>query len=220
MFEGNQWKIIELLAEGKKTPTELAKLLKISLPSLHKHLTYLEKEKMIVKTEGKKGKTRPYTEYSLGQGFVYFIKALPGEAEQKFLTIDENLKLHLRIWAIPQRKYHYYIESLWWELQDHLENISSVGVYGSVARGDAKEGSDIDVLLLVKKDEKKYEQLFGTKLIGPKGKGEMIMTQVFEVKDFENSLKKGSKFAQEALKDIKMIYDQENTVEKLKKWKA
>lgn len=46
------------------------------------------------------------------------------------------------------------------------------------------------------------------------------MAQVFEVKDFENSLKKGSKFAQEALKGIKVIYDQENTIEKLKKWKT
>lgn len=220
MLEGNRWKIIEFLAEGKKTPTELAKLLKISLPSLHKHLIYLEKEKMIVKTEGKKGKTRPYTEYSLGQGFVYFIKALPGEAEQKFLTVDENLKIHLRIWAIPQKEYHYYIEMFWWGLQAHLEDITSLGVYGSVARGDAKEGSDIDILLLVKKDEKKYEKIFGAKLIGPKGKGEMIMTQVFEAKDFENSLKKGSKFAQEALKDIKVIYDQEGIIERLKRWKV
>ncbi len=220
MLEGNRWRIIELLAEGKKTPTELAALLKISLPSLHKHLTHLEKEKMIIKTEGKKGKTRPYTEYSLGQGFVYFIKALPGEAEQKFLTVDENLKLHLRIWSIPQKEYHYYIEMFWWELQDHLDDIISVGVYGSVARGDAKKDSDIDILLLVKKDVKKYEKIFGTKLIGLKGKGEIVMTQVFEVKDFENSLKKGSKFAQEALKDIKVIYDKEDAIERLKKWKT
>jgi len=220
MLEGNRWKIIELLSEGKKTQTELASLLKISMPSLHKHITYLENEKMIIKSGEKKGKTRPYAEYSLDQGFVYFIKALPGEAEQKFLKIDENLKLHLRIWSIPQEKYHYYIERFWWGLQDHLENINSIGVYGSVARGDAKEGSDIDILMLVKKDMKKYEKLFGTKLIGPKGKGEMIMAQVFELKDFENSLKKGSKFAQEAIKDIKVIYDQENVIERLKKWKT
>ncbi len=220
MLEGNRWKIIELLAEGKKTPTDLAKLLKISMPSLHKHMACLEKEKMVVRTGEKKGKTRPYAEYSLGQGFVYFIKALPGEAEQKFLAVDENMKIHLRIWAIPQKEYHYYIEMFWWELQAHLEDIISLGVYGSVARGDAKEGSDIDILLLVKKDVKKYEKLYGAKLIGPKGKGEMIMTQVFEAKDFENSLKKGSKFAQEALKDIKVIYDKDDIIERLKRWKA
>lgn len=219
MIAGNRWRIIQLLSEGKKTPTELATLLKISLPSLHEHLTYLEKENMIMRTEGKKGKTRPYTEYSLGQGFVYFIKAMPGEAEQKFMAIDEDLKLHLRVWSIPQKGYHHCIEAFWWELQGHLDSISSMGVYGSVARGDAKEGSDIDILLLVKKDVKKYEKLFGAKLIGPKGKGEMVMAQVFEAKDFENSLKKGSKFAQEVLKEIRIIYDQENIIEKLKKWK-
>lgn len=216
-MKGKKWEVIKLLAKGNKTPTELAKLLKISMPSLHKHLIQLEQEKMIAKIGEKKGKTRPYAEYSLGQGFVYFIKALPGEAEQKFLTIDENLKLHLRIWSVPQRRYHYYIESFWWKLQDYLEDIEAVMVYGSVAQGTAKEDSDIDVLLLVKNDVKKYEKLFGAKVIGPKGRGEMVMAQVFETKDFENSLKKGSKFAKEALKNIKVIYDPNKLFEK---WKA
>ena len=45
------------------------------------------------------------------------------------------------------------------------------------------------------------------------------MSQVFEITDFENSLKKGSKFAQEALKNIKIIYNSDDILGKLEKWK-
>lgn len=212
-----KWKIIEELSKANKTPTELMKKLKITLPSIHAQLKALEQEKLIKKIGEIKGKTRPYAEYSIGDGFIYFIKALPGETDQRFLEIDENLKLHLRIWSIHQKEYHYYIERFWWQIQEHLENIDAIVVYGSVASGQAREGSDVDVLLLVKKDVKKYEEKFNAIMVGPKGKGKIIMAQVFRTDDFKNSLKKGSDFAAEVIKNNIVIYDPDKNFTKLKK---
>ncbi|MFH1066242.1 MAG: nucleotidyltransferase domain-containing protein [Nanoarchaeota archaeon] len=207
MIEGRQWEIIKILAEGDKSPTEIAKIMKISLPGLHKHLMDLERTGLIKKADATKGKTRPYTTYTIGHGFVYFAKAMKGNAEQGFIEADENVKAHLGIWAISQKEYHYYIESLWWQLQEFIGDIDAIAIFGSVAKGNAGEGSDIDVLLLVKKDVKKFEKLFGTIAVGKKGKKIIIMAQVFETNDFKNSLKKGSKFAEEVIKNHKAIYD-------------
>ena len=212
-----KWRIIEELSKGNKTPTELAKKLRITLPSIHAQLKMLEQEKLVKKIGEIKGKTRPYAEYSIGDGFIYFIKVLPNETEQRFLAIDQNLKLHLRIWSIPQKEYHYYIESFWWQIQDYLGDIDAIVVYGSVASGKAREGSDIDVLVLVQKDVKKYKEMFNAIMVGPKGKEEIIMAQVFRTADFENSLKKGSKFAEEVIKNHKVIYDPGKKLEKMKK---
>lgn len=211
-----KWKIIGELSICNKTPTELAKKLKMTLPSIHVQLNSLKQERLIKKIGEIKGKTRPYTEYSIGDGFIYFVKALPNETEQKFLEIDENLKLHLRIWSIPQKEYHYYIENFWWKIQDYLSDIDAVIIYGSVACGNAKDGSDIDVLLLVKKDINKYEKMFNAKMIGVRGKRKMVMCQVFRTDDFGNSLKKGSDFAAEVMKNNIAIYDPNKDFIKLK----
>lgn len=212
-----KWQIIEALTKGNKTPTELAKRLKITLPSIHAQIKELEQENLIKKVGEIKGKTRPYAEYSIREGFIYFVKALPDETAQKFLPIDENLKLHLRIWSVPQKEYHYYIERFWWQIQEYLKDIDSIIVYGSVASGEARDGSDIDILMLVKKNMKKYEKMFSAKMIGTRGKRKMIMCQIFETDDFENSLKKGSDFAREVMKNNIVIYDPDNNFIKLKK---
>jgi len=209
-------RIIEELSKGNKTPTQLAKKLKITLPSIHAQLKALEQEKLVKKVGEIKGKTRPYAEYSIENGFIYFMKALPNETEQRFLQIDENLKLHLRIWSLPQKEYHYYIESFWWQIQDYLEDIDAIVIYGSVATGKAREGSDIDVLMLVKKDVKKYEEKFNAIMVGPKIRGKVIMAQVFKTDDFENSLKKGSKFAEEVIRNHRIIYDPNKRLERIK----
>lgn len=207
MIEGRQWEIIRILAQGNKTPTEIAKIMNISLPGLHSHLVELERAGMIKKADATKGKTRPYTTYTIGQGFVYFAKAMKGSAEQGFIEADENVRAQISIWAIPQKEYHYYIESFWWQLQEYLEDIDAMAVFGSVAKGNARENSDIDVLLLVKKDVKKFEKMFGAIAVGKKGEKAIVMAQVFETNDFKNSLKKGSKFADEVIKSRKTIYD-------------
>lgn len=207
MIKGKQWEIIKILTAGNKTPTDIAKIMKISLPGLHKHLMDLERAGMIQKADATKGKTRPYTTYTIGKGFVYFTKAIGGIAEQGLIEADENVKAQLGIWAIPQKEYHYYIESFWWQAQEFIEDIDAIAVFGSVAKGNARENSDIDVLLLVKKDVKKFEKMFGAIAVGKKGKKAMVMAQVFEINDFNNSLRKGSKFAKEVISNHKTIYD-------------
>ncbi|MEK6845253.1 MAG: nucleotidyltransferase domain-containing protein, partial [Nanoarchaeota archaeon] len=170
-LSNTQWAIITELSSRDKTPSELAKKLNLSLPSIHFQLKQLESEQLIYKEERKSGKTRPFTVYSLREGFLSITQAIPGEVRKVHLNADEEIKLHLRIWSIPQKKYHYFIESYWWKLEKYVENIEAMGIYGSVARGNAKDGSDIDILLLIKDKQKikKYTKEIGVKDVGAAG---------------------------------------------------
>jgi|SRR3989338_2113005 len=194
-----RWRIITLLSESDKTPTELARELKMSMPAVHTHLAYLESNSLIHKNSIKKGKTRPFLEYSLGDGFVYFIQATPKEARQRFLEVDDYLKLHLRIWSIPQKEFHPAIEKFWQDIENHIDDTEAIAVYGSVALGNAKKDSDIDILIIAKRNIVILEKKFGAKMYA----GKMVMSQAFTPEQFVAS----GNFFQQALNGIKVLYD-------------
>lgn len=203
-----KWKIVESLSKKDKAVTELAKEFNTSLSNISQQLSDLEASDIVKKTgKTEKGTRRPFVKYSIGSGFVFLVEAMPKEARKTFLEVDENIKTHLRIWSIPQKEFHYFIESFWWELQDHLDDIESVAVFGSVAKGNAKPDSDIDILLLARQNQKSLEKEFSAKMVGQKGKGKMIMSQVFSVTDFEGSLMEGSAFGREIIDSMAMIHD-------------
>lgn len=202
LFSGTKWKIITLLASKNRTQTELAKALGISAPTLQTHLSHLREKGLIRKAGEKKGKTRPYIEYSIGDGFVFFVKAVPNEAEQKMMKVDDDLLLHLRIWSIPQREFQLPIEKFWWEIKEHVKDIGAIAVFGSVAEGTAKKGSDVDVLIIADKNTAELEKKFGAKMY----EGKMLMAQVFTKEDFLNS----GMFFKQVEKNMKIIYNPEN----------
>lgn len=201
-----KWKIIESLSKRERTSSELAKRFKTSLSNISQQLSELESLGIVKKTGVKKGKRRPFLRYSLDKGFIFLIEAIPKEARKIFLEADENIKIHLRIWSIPQKDFHYFVESLWWGLQDYLDDIVSFAIFGSVAKGNARDDSDIDVLLIAEKNAKELEKKFSAKIVGRKGKGKMTMSQVFLPKEFEEALKE-SKFAKQIVSSMIIICD-------------
>lgn len=216
-LSATQWNIITELSSAEKTPSELAKKLNLSLPSIHLQLKQLEQQQLIYKEEKRSGKTRPFTSYSLREGFITITEAIPGETRKINLTVDEEVKLHLRIWSIPQNKYHHYIESYWWKLEKYISDLEAMAIFGSVARGNAGESSDIDILLLIKDKQKvkNYTEEIGVKDLGVSGSSELAVAQIFDYGGFAKSLNNGSKFASEVIKDLIIIYDPRQKLKRL-----
>lgn len=213
-----KWKILELLGEKDRSPTELSKLLKLSAPTLHKHLQYLETNKIIQKKGEIKGKTKSFNIYSLGNGFIYIIKVMHEDVSKQFLEIDKNLEIYFKIRQIPQKKFYYFIDRFWWEIQEDIDKVNSIAIFGSVASGNAREDSDIDILILTKQKNKEIEKKYGARIINnPDEKGKMIMAQVFDKNDFIGSFNSGSKFAKEVIKNMIIIYDKDDFLLNLKK---
>lgn len=207
-----KWDMIRLLAKNDRTPSELAKELKTSLQNVQFQLSRLEAAGIIRKAGKAASRRRPFTVYSLGQGFVLLAKAIPGEdAEIIGIVADETKKVQLRIWAIPQQGFHYFLDKFWWDLQENLADIEALAVYGSVARGDAKEDSDIDILVITGKPEQMEKKLRAV-VTDPAGESRLIMPKCYTGSLLGKSLKAGSAFVKNAVRDMKIIYDPKNVL--------
>lgn len=192
--------VLEKLERSEKSPTELSKEMDLTISSVNKHLSELEEMGLVFKSGKKKGKTRSYWKYKL-KDFMYLVSSLDGRVKRKRLSLDERHKVHLRVWSVPQTKFHKYLDKFWCEVQEELEKIDGLMVYGSVARGDARKDSDIDILMI--SSDKDLEDKYEAKVVGKK----MFMAKVFSRVELEESLEKGSSFALNTIKEGITIYD-------------
>ena len=215
-----KWKIVKELAKGNKTQTQIAKKLGITLPAVHRELNGLVREGYAVKLGKIKGKTRPFYEYSLKE-FIFFTKALDGEADAKFLPINDELRIHLRIWSIPQQEFHSFVD-----LYRHIittsvdfdfeRDIESIAIFGSVARGEARKDSDVDTLIITRTNIDYPLETLNALIVEINKERKVFMGKIYSARDFKDSLKKGSKFIREIIKDMIIIYDPNNFLKGVK----
>ena len=209
LLTDRKMEILKELEGEEKTPTELSNEMGLTISSITKHLKELEEMDLIVQSGRKEGKTRSYTKYKL-KDFIYFAASIDGKVQKKVVEPDQYSKVLFKILSIPQNRFHKPLEKFWQEVQDDLEKIDGLMVYGSVARGDARKDSDIDLLII--SDSEKLESEYGAKVIG----GKMFMAKVFSKEEFRQNLKKGSDFALSALKEGILLYDTERFLQGLK----
>ncbi len=212
MFELTRAKerVLRKLAERDWTPTDLAEELGVSRNTAYNHLDDLERLGVLT-TRKVAAKTRPKTEYSVGDGFFQYVAVLPGQFERDALDVTPNKRAMFRIWAVPQPEFHPVLERYWFELKtdddiELREDVVAVGVYGSVARGDADEDSDVDVLLVLD-DESLEPPVSGAKIIQTERGSRLCMTETFSRTDYRESLAQGSDFLENVLAEIRPIYD-------------
>jgi len=211
--------ILEKLAEQDWTPTDLAEELGKSRTTVYNHLNELHQNGILTKQKVA-AKTRPKTEYSIGNGFIQYVSVLPGQYQEKTLELTPEKQAALRIWNIPQEKFHPFIEHYWWSIKnsadlDYRDEIKAVAVYGSVARGNADQDSDIDFLVITK-DEDTADTVstnFGSLRIKANGTAKIGLTEVYSMKDYKNSLAHGSKFLENVRDELHAIYDPEKVLQ-------
>jgi len=199
--------VLEKLVENDWTPTDLADDLGKSPETIYNHLNAFADQGVLTKKQVA-AKTRPKTEYSIGDGFVQYITVLPGDLEEKILDLDPHKEALFRIWNVPQSEFHPYLEEAWRRFRKNSA-VTAVAVYGSVARGDADEDSDIDLLLLVDGSKQEIQDEFGTVRLEEDGQTKLAMTQVYTVADYKESLGQGSDFLENIQDELHIIHDPE-----------
>lgn len=207
--------ILQRLAQRDWSPTDLAEQLEKSPEAIYNHLNDLEEQGILTKTEVP-AKTRPKTVYSIGDGLIQYITVLPGQFREGSLVISETKEVMFRIWAIPQDEFHPYLERYWWRVLSHAdldldEHVTALGVYGSVARGEADRDSDIDLLAVTRGDQGKshLEEVLGSAVLDYRGKSRMGMTEVYTEQEYRDSLAHESDFLNSIRGEIHPIYDPE-----------
>jgi len=197
------------------TPTELAEELEKSRNAVYNHLNNLYERGLVTK-EKVAAKTRPKTRYSVGEGIIHYISVLPGQYVEKTLELTPEKEAMFRIWSLPQAEFHRYVEDYWFNLRknvdvDYPEKVSAVAVYGSVARGEASEGSDLDMLVIVEDEDtrKVVEEQFGTHQIRTSEGARLAMAEVYTLESYRNSIAHNSQFIKNIRDEIHIIYDPE-----------
>lgn len=213
MFEVSRAKkqILEKLVEESWAPTDLAKELGKSPETVYNHLNDLAEMGVLEKSE-EKAKTRPKTVYSIGDGFVQYLAVLPGQVILRTTGVNENQKALLRIWAIPQEEFHPYLEALWKHVKND-EGVTSLAVYGSVARGTADEDSDIDLLMVVEDEaEERVRNDYESKVLKAEEGSKLAMAKVFTRSDYIKSRESGSDFLERIREDLHILNDREGVL--------
>jgi predicted nucleotidyltransferase/DNA-binding HxlR family transcriptional regulator len=211
--------ILEKLAERAWSPTDLAEELDKSRNTVYNHLEDLHNQGALTKRKVA-AKTRPKTEYSIGDGFIQYIAALPGQYTEKTLELTPEKQATLRIWNLPQEELQPYIEKYWWRIKnsadlDHQEDIKAVAVYGSVARGQADKDSDIDFLIVTKdkNTENVVAENLGSLRIQTHQGSKIGMTEAYSMEEYRNSLAHQSDFLHNIQDELHIIYDPERILQ-------
>ena len=211
MFEVSTAKkqILEKLTQQNWAPSDLAEELGKSPETVYNHLDELAEQGVLTKKKVA-AKTRPKTEYSIDDGFIHYMTVLPGQLTERNLELDTNKTALFRIWTIPQPEFHPFLEELWHTLRKQ-QNIRAAAVYGSVARGDADEESDIDILLIAEDEaaENRLNDEYGSTLLKTKDGTKVCMTQVYTPESYRNSLTRGSDFLTNIQDELHTVYDPE-----------
>ena len=205
--------VLQELTQQAWTPTDLADELGKSSNTIYNHLEDLY-DRGILHKEQVSAKTRPKTEYSIGDGFVQYVAILPGQYVERSLELTPEKQALIRVWNVPQPEFHPYVENFWWRLKHsadlrYREDIEALAIYGSVARGEADEESDID-FLVVTSDESSEETVaeqFGSTRIDAAGGAKIGMTEVYSMQEFEDSLAHGSDFLESIADELHVLYD-------------
>lgn len=217
MFEVSAAKreVLEKLAERDWSPTDLAAELGKSPETVYNHLNDLAEQGILTKQQVA-AKTRPKTEYSIGDGVIQYITVLPDQFVEGSLQVTESKEAMFRMWAIPQEEFHPYLERYWWTLRLHQDvdfhdDITAIGVFGSVARGDASDDSDIDVLVVTPSQHSKstVADLLGSTMLDADGARRLGMTEVYTEGEFQDSLAHGSDFLESVLEEFHPLYDRQ-----------
>lgn len=215
MFEIGSAKeeILRRLVLRDWTPTDLARELGKSTSTVYNHLDDLAEVGVLTETRVP-AKTRPKTEYSIGDGFLQYVTVLPGEYRERVLQLDAYKKVTVRIWNIPQAEFHPFVQRAWWRLRtdpavDFANDIAAVAVYGSVARGNADDHSDIDLLAVVRNQDAKAtieETYGGVRIQIPEG-NKVAITECYTKRELEDSLDRGSSFLDSVREELHVLYD-------------
>lgn len=211
--------ILNHLTDQDWTPTDLAAHLGKSPAAVYNHLNDLA-ERGALTTRQVPAKTRPKTKYSLNDGFMQYLAAFPGQLREGTIAIDEYKAPLIRIWLVPQPEFHPTLQEYWWHLTNHPginfhKDIAAVGVYGSVARGDADEDSDIDILILTGGDDvaATVRGKAGSLRIETREGSRIVLAEIYTADEYRASLRNESQFLHEILAEIYPIYDPNRLLE-------
>ena len=128
-FSSPRWKILEILAEKPSSPLEISQKLGTTLSYVSQQLRFLEAANLVVKERTRfveKGK--PRTVFSLSKEILHITALIKDTPSKKTISLTDYHKIILRIWLMEDPELHYYVEKLYWKIEDDIREVKCMFV--------------------------------------------------------------------------------------------
>jgi DNA-binding transcriptional ArsR family regulator len=205
LLNSSRWNILEALARGEFTASELARITKSSLPNISQQAKLLEAYEVIkTRREEKQGPGKPRTIYELNKNLAHIAVARKGFAGKKTLTLDTFHNAVLNIWFLDRADDHYYLQKFLWQNEELIKEC--LGMALVEARGD-------ELHLLVLAAPEKLEHLrkkFSKAVISSQEKQRSVIAWTHSVEEMREGLARDDTYYKNLLKKPHIIVEKDD----------
>jgi len=191
-----RWEILQIIAKKPSSPMEIAEKLKTTVSYISQQLKLLDAAGLVIKKRtGTAEKGKPRTLFSISDELTYFIYLTKDFSGKKLIHVTDYHKTILKIWLLENADLHYYVEKLFWKLEEDLQEVEAIFIETSeskvlIVSEDKKLKQKID--LFAEKLEKRISYLFISKNQLKKFSSEFLVS-LHDPKNILNELKGGNK---------------------------
>lgn len=220
--------VLELLLAGPRSPTKVAEELGVSVQTASRNLKSLVDRGFAERTRDRNdgGEGRGYKRFRACE-FARVFAGFDGGLFDETLELTPAKRAVLSVWQVPQPEFHPVLLSyLFSEPLPEREGfeVTAIAVYGSVARGTATPGSDVDLLLLtgdgVDTDEIPGKARPWTGGQVAEDAERLVVETWLTVGEFRDGLDAGSRFLGSVLDEGIVLYDPEGVVRNARQERA
>lgn len=219
MISGTRRSVLETLLERPKSATDVAKELDLSVQTISRHLNSLQEDNLVSSAGTRAAETRPHKLYEVNE-FAEVFASFDQVLMERTVELTPAHKAVLSTLRIPQPEFHPVVFALLFSLEGEYgwDRIESIAVYGSVARGDADDESDVDVFFVVSDDVNTNEIVTNDSMVNIElavpdfGSPKMVSESWFNESEVRQGLEAGSQFLRSALDEAIILYDPDDTL--------
>lgn len=122
-----RWKILELIAREPSSPIEIAEKIGTSVSYISQQLKLLEFGGYVRKEKtGASEKGKPRSVYSINKEILHLSSVFSGGSVKKEIILEDYHKAILRIWSLENSFFHYYLEKIYWKLEEEIDSIEAI----------------------------------------------------------------------------------------------
>ena len=223
MLSGTRRDLFESVLGTARSASELAEQADLSVQAVYAHLKALEEDGYVMQTGTREGRTRPEKLYRAPES-AYVFAAFDGELSERHVELSATHRTMFSILRVPQSEFHAPLLSYLFSAASEWPPTKLVAVYGSVARGSAEEGSDIDLLHVVPDSvaleaelSERYDALTNDSIVDPSleyGPQRIVSREWFTEAEFDAGLNAGGHFSGNVLREAIALYNPDNLLQK------
>lgn len=205
--------ILKVLSQGPSTPSELSKKLGRSLPTITRHLSYLERFDLITRIGEEKGKTRPHIKYAL-KDTVIMLRILEGDFGISWLSLNEYIRMRLGVKSFSNDLLNPQLKRTILKI---LNLLTKIEFFAIIRKNNEKSNKTKNTSFIIAVKNENIQEVKEKCKLSIDETYSSFRVDVVEFRNLENTLKR--ELEERKNIDLVPLYDPHKTLTKVKKEK-